>query len=60
MEETFKGFLLKIEAGGKNFKSWLVLHVLHFIGNFFYNPRASLARAAFKRDFLVYFFIGYF
>ena len=32
--------------------SWLVLHVLHFIGNFFYNPRASLARAAFRRDFL--------
>ena len=31
----------------------LVLHVLHFIVDFFYNPRASLARAAFKRDFLV-------
>ena len=31
----------------------LVLHVLHFVGDFFYNPRASLARAAFKRDFLL-------
>ena len=59
--KTFlKGFLWKIEAGGKilkgfpfKFTTWLVLHVLHFIGNFFYNPRASLARAAFKRDFLV-------
>ena len=30
----------------------LVLHVLHFIVDFFYNPRASLARAEFKRDFL--------
>ena len=56
----FKGFLWKIEAGGKilkgfpfKFTTCLVLHVLHFIGNFFYNPRASLARAAFKRDFLV-------
>ena len=31
----------------------LVLHVLYFKGDFFINPRASLARAAFKRDFLV-------
>ena len=53
-------FLLKIEAGGKilkgfpfKFTTCLVLHVLHFIWNFFYNPRTSLARAAFKRDFLV-------
>ena len=30
----------------------LVLHVLHFIVDFFYNPRASLARTEFKRDFL--------
>ena len=59
-EKFSKGFLWKIEAGGKiwkgfpfKFTTWLVLHVLHFIGNFFYNPRASLARAAFKRDFLV-------
>ena len=59
-KKFLKGFLWKIEAGGKilkgfpfKFTTWLVLHVLHFIGNFFYNPRASLARAAFKRDFLV-------
>ena len=26
--------------------------MLHFIVDFFYNPRASLARAEFKRDFL--------
>ena len=58
-KKFLKGFLWKIEAGGKilkgfpfKFTTWLVLHVLHFIGNFFYNPRASLARAAFKRDFL--------
>jgi len=57
-KKFLKGFLWKIEAGGKflkgfpfKFTTWLVLHVLHFIGNFFYNPRASLARAA--RDFLV-------
>ena len=31
---------------------WLVLHVLHFIGDFFYKTRPSLARAAFIRDFL--------
>ena len=50
----------KIEAGEINLKGfpfkftpWLVLHVLHFIVDFFYNPRASLARAAFKRDFLL-------
>ena len=30
----------------------LVLHVLHFIGDFFYKTRPSLARAAFIRDFL--------
>ena len=60
MEEILEGFLWKIEAGGKilkgfpfKFTPWLVLHVLHFIVDFFYNPRASLARAAFKRDFLV-------
>ena len=59
-KKFLKGFLWKIEAGGKilkgfpfKFTTWLVLHVLHFIGNFFYNPRASLARAAFKRDFLI-------
>ena len=59
-KKFLKGFLWKIEAGGKilkgfplKFTTWLVLHVLHFVGNFFYNPRASLARAAFKRDFLV-------
>ena len=58
-KKFLKGFLWKIEAGGKilkgfpfKFTTWLVLHVLHFIRNFFYNPRASLARAAFKRDFL--------
>ena len=58
-KKFFKGFLWKIEAGGKNLKGfplkftpWLVLHVLHFIWDFFYNPRASFARAAFKRDFL--------
>ena len=28
-------------------KPALVLHVLHFIGDFFYKTRASLARAAF-------------
>ena len=33
-------------------KPALVLHVLHFIGYFFYKTRPSLARAAFKRDFL--------
>ena len=33
-------------------KPALVLHVLHFIGNFFYKTCASLARAAFTRDFL--------
>ena len=33
-------------------KPSLVLHVLHFIGDFFDKTRASLARAAFKRDFL--------
>ena len=59
-KKFLKGFLWKIEAGEKNLKRfpfkftpWLVLHVLHFIVDFFYNPRASLARAAFKRDFLV-------
>ena len=26
--------------------------MLHFIGDFFYKTRASLARAAFRRDFL--------
>ena len=59
-KKFLKGFLWKIEAGGKilkgfpfKFTTWLVLHVLHFIGNFFDNPRASLARAAFKRDFLL-------
>jgi len=59
-KKILKGFFWKIKAGGKilkgfpfKFTTWLVLHVLHFIGNFFYNPRASLARAAFKRDFLV-------
>ena len=59
-KKFLKGFLWKIEAGEKNLKGfpfkftpWLVLHVLHFIGDFFYNPRASLARAAFKRDFLI-------
>ena len=59
-EKFLKGFLWKIEAGGNilkgfpfKFTTCLVLHVLHFIWNFFYNPRASLARAAFKRDFLV-------
>ena len=31
----------------------LVFHVLYFKGDFFYKPRASLARAAFKRDFLI-------
>ena len=58
-KKFLKGFLWKIEAGEKNLKGfpfkftpWLVLHVLHFIVDFFYNPRASLARAAFKRDFL--------
>ena len=58
-KKFLKGFFWKIEAGGKilkgfpfKFTTWLVLHVLHFIG-IFYNPRASLARAAFKRDFLV-------
>ena len=58
-KKFLKGFLWKIEAGGKilkgfsfKFTPWLVLHVLHFIGDFFNNPRASLARAAFKRDFL--------
>ena len=58
-KKFLKGFLWKIEAGEKKLKGfpfkftpWLVLHVLHFIVDFFYNPRASLARAAFKRDFL--------
>ena len=53
-KKFLKGFLWKIEAEGKilkgfpfKFTTWLVLHVLHFIGNFFYNPRASLARTAF-------------
>ena len=32
---------------------WLVLHVLHFIGDFFYKTRTSLARAAFYRGFLL-------
>ena len=59
-KKILKGFFGKIKAGGKiltgfpfKFTTWLVLHVLHFIGNFFYNPRTSLARTAFKRDFLV-------
>ena len=58
-KKFLKGFLWKIEAGEKKLKGfpfkftpWLVLHVLHFIVDFFYNPRASLARAEFKRDFL--------
>ena len=58
-KKFLKGFLWKIEAGGKflkgfpfKFTTWLVLHVLHFIVDFFYNPRASLARTEFKRDFL--------
>ena len=53
----FGGFVRRFPPKNPNFlykfTPWLVLHVLHFIGNFFYNPRASLARAAFKRDFLV-------
>ena len=59
-KKFLKRFLWKIKAGEKNLKGfpckftpWLVLHVLHFIVDFFYNPRASLARAAFKRDFLL-------
>ena len=32
------------------FKPALVLHVLHFIGDFFYKTRASLARAAFNQE----------
>ena len=34
-------------------KPTLVLHVLYFIGDFFYKTRASLARAAFYRGFLL-------
>ena len=58
-KKFLKGFLWKIEAWGKKLKGfpfkftpWLVLYVLHFIGGLFYNPRASLALAAFKRAFL--------
>ena len=32
------------------FKPALVLHVLHFIGDFSYKTRASLARAAFNQE----------
>ena len=59
-KKFLKRFLWKIEAGGKflkgfpfKFTTWLVLHVLHFIGDFFYKTRTSLARAAFCRGFLL-------
>ena len=55
-EKKFKGIFLQKNSVKRfpcKFTPWLVLHVLHFIGDFFYNPRASLARAAFKRDFLL-------
>ena len=45
-EKFYKDFPCK-------FTPALVLHVLYFKGDFFYKPRASLARAAFKRDFLI-------
>ena len=43
------GFLLLKFLKGFPFKftPWLVLHVLHFVWDFFINTRASLARAAF-------------
>ena len=46
MEKFYKDFPCK-------FTPALVLHVLYFKGDFLYKPRARLARAAFKRDFLV-------
>ena len=65
-KKFLKRFLWKIEAEGKIFKGFLegisfkiskkpklVLHVLYFIGDFFYKTRASLARAAFYRVFLL-------
>ena len=54
-EKKFKGIFLQknfVKRFPCKFTPWLVLHVLHFIGDFFYKTRPSLARAAFIRDFL--------
>ena len=54
-EKNFKGIFLQkkfVKRFPCKFTPWLVLHVLHFIGDFFNKTRPGLARAAFKRDFL--------
>ena len=54
-EKKFKGIFLQrifVKRFPCKFTPWLVLHVLHFIGNFFYKTRPSLARAAFIRNSL--------
>ena len=54
-EKKFKGIFLQknfVKRFPCKFTPWLVLHVLHFIGDFFYKTRASLARAAFNRNFI--------
>ena len=59
-KKFLKGFLWKIEAGEKNLKGfpfkftpWLVLHVLHFIGDFFYTPALVLHVLHLKGIFLI-------
>ena len=54
-EKKFQGIFLQknfVQRFPCKFTPWLVLHVLHFIGDFFYKTRTSLARAAFYRGFL--------
>ena len=57
-KKFLKGFLWKIEAGGKNLKGfpfkftpWLVLHVLHFIGDFFYKPPRQSCTCCIQKGF---------